>query len=84
MKLTVKLYATLGGLPSGRQQEQPGRARRSPEGASVSEVLAPFALPPRLTHLVLVNGVFIPPEERAGSLLKDGDTLAVWPPIAGG
>ena len=47
-------------------------------------VLAPFALPPRLTHLVLINGVFVPPEERATSFLKEGDTLAVWPPIAGG
>jgi len=26
----------------------------------------------------------VPPEERATSLLKEGDTLAVWPPIAGG
>jgi molybdopterin converting factor small subunit len=26
----------------------------------------------------------VPPEERATSVLKDGDTLAVWPPIAGG
>jgi sulfur carrier protein ThiS len=31
-----------------------------------------------------VNGVFIPPDARATTSLKDGDTLAVWPPIAGG
>jgi sulfur carrier protein ThiS len=83
MKITVKLYATLGNyLPAGSKNNRV--ELDAAQGASVSEVLAPFALPPRLTHLVLVNGVFIPPEERAGSLLKDGDTLAVWPPIAGG
>jgi len=33
---------------------------------------------------VLINGVFVPPDERATSVLRDGDVLAVWPPIAGG
>ena len=59
-------------------------AVEAPAGAAVSEVLAPFALPPRLTHLVLVNGTYIPPEGRATCRLSDGDVLAVWPPIAGG
>ena len=83
MRVTVKLYATLGDyLPAGSKNN---RVDVEAAGdASVSTVLAPFALPPRLTHLVLVNGVFVPPEERAASLLKEGDTLAVWPPIAGG
>jgi sulfur carrier protein ThiS len=46
--------------------------------------LAPFLLPPKLTHLVLLNGVFIPPDERATTCIGEGDTIAVWPPIAGG
>jgi sulfur carrier protein ThiS len=37
-----------------------------------------------MTHLVLVNGAFVPREERATTVLHEGDTLAVWPPIAGG
>jgi sulfur carrier protein ThiS len=83
MKITVKLYATLGDyLPAGSRNNRV--ELEVAENASVIEVLAPFALPPRLTHLVLVNGVFVPPDERAASRLKDGDMLAVWPPIAGG
>jgi sulfur carrier protein ThiS len=83
MRVTVKLYATLGNyLPAGSRNNRV--EVEVPEGAPVGAVLAPFALPPRLTHLVLVNGTFVPPEERATSVLKDGDTLAVWPPIAGG
>jgi len=83
MRVTVKLYATLGDyLPAGSKNNRVDV--EAAEDASVSTVLAPFTLPPRLTHLVLVNGVFVPPEERATSLLKEGDTLAVWPPIAGG
>ena len=33
---------------------------------------------------MLVNGVFIAPEDRASKTLVDGDVLAIWPPIAGG
>lgn len=83
MRLTVKLYATLGDyLPAGSRSNR-AEVEVAP-GSSVADALAPFALPERLTHLVLVNGVFVPPGERATTPLNEGDTLAVWPPIAGG
>ena len=41
-------------------------------------------MPPKLVHLVLVNGVYVPPEERATRTLVEGDVLAIWPPVAGG
>ncbi|MGA9393912.1 MAG: MoaD/ThiS family protein [Azonexus sp.] len=83
MKVTVKLYATLGDyLPTGSKNNR--AVVEVPEAAVVSAVLAPFSLPERLTHLVLVNGVFVPPEARATTPLKEDDMLAVWPPIAGG
>lgn len=83
MRVTVKLYATLGDyLPAGSKNNRVDV--EVAEAAAVDAVLRPFSLPPRLTHLVLVNGVFVPPEERATTLLGEGDTLAVWPPIAGG
>ena len=56
----------------------------APEGATVEQVVAPFNLPPKLVHLVLVNGLYVPPEERAARVLGDNDELAVWPPVAGG
>ena len=52
--------------------------------ATVTGAMAPYNLPPALTRLVLVNGFFVPPEERASRALRDGDVLAIWPPIAGG
>jgi len=55
-----------------------------PDGCTVAAALAPLNVPPRLAHLVLVNGAFIPSEERASHALTDEDMLAVWPPIAGG
>lgn len=83
MRVTVKLYATLSDyLPAGSKNNRV--EIEVAESAAVDAVLAPFSLPPKLTHLVLINGVYVPPAERASTALGEGDTLAVWPPIAGG
>ena len=54
------------------------------DGATISQVIEPFGLPPKLVHLVLVNGKYIEPAQRASHALQEGDVLAIWPPIAGG
>jgi molybdopterin converting factor small subunit len=54
------------------------------DGASITEVIAPYALPSALVHLVLVNGRYIAPPDRATHALQADDVLAIWPPIAGG
>jgi sulfur carrier protein ThiS len=83
MRVTVKLYATLADyLPPGSRNNRVEIEVAEP--AAVDAVLQPFSLPPRLTHLVLLNGTYIAPEARATTRLAEGDTLAVWPPIAGG
>jgi sulfur carrier protein ThiS len=84
MHITFKLYASLTDyLPPDRR---PGNIIELDvaEGASVADVIAPFSLPVKLVHLVLINGVFVPPAQRTSRALKEGDVLAIWPPIAGG
>jgi sulfur carrier protein ThiS len=84
MQITFKLYASLGDyLPADRRQGNLMPLEVA-EGATIAEVVAPFNLPMKLVHLVLVNGVFVPPEQRASRVLAEGDVLAIWPPIAGG
>ena len=83
MKVTLKLYASLGSfLP-------PGSKRNAidldvAEGASIGDVLAEHRVPRENCHLILVNGHFAPPATADQKVLVDGDTLAVWPPVAGG
>jgi sulfur carrier protein ThiS len=55
-----------------------------PEGTTIQQLIERFTLPQKSCHLVLIDGNFVPPAERQGRVLKDGETLAIWPPIAGG
>ena len=84
MQITFKLFASLS-------DHLPESARRTnalsievAEDCSFRDIIEQWALPPRMVHLVLVNGEFIPPEQRAMHRLREGDALAIWPPIAGG
>lgn len=84
MKVTLKLYASLTPF-------LPLEARTSnfvnlevEDGTTITQLVEPYKLPPKSVHLVLVNGTFVPPEQRAMRPLTEGDVLAIWPPIAGG
>jgi hypothetical protein len=83
MQITLKLFATLADyLPPGTRNN---RVNLEIDPAdTVHMILERERLPERLTHLVLVNGVYIPPAARGTRCLSPGDQLAVWPPIAGG
>jgi sulfur carrier protein ThiS len=84
MQITFKLYATLTDyLPVDKRRSNQLTLQVKPQ-ATVAEVIAPFDLPPKQVHLVLINGHFVPPAERDSRTLNEGDVLAVWPPIAGG
>lgn len=83
MQVTLKFYATLADyLPPGSKNNRV--EVEVPEQSTIASIVQAHALPPKLTHLVLVNGTFVPPEERETTCLKEGDVLAIWPPIAGG
>ena len=84
MRITFKLFAQL-------QDYLPAEARKTnaciveiEEATSVAQVIERFKLPPKLVHLVLLDGAFVPPGERDGRILRDGEALAIWPPVAGG
>ena len=83
MNVTLKLFATLTDyLPAGARANQ--LDMEVADTTSVSTLIEQLNLPPKLVHLVLVNGAFVPPEARSGRQLQEGDQLAIWPPIAGG
>ena len=83
MEITLKLYA-------GLSQYLPVNAKNHSTKLTISDsetafsILEKFNVPLESAHLVLLNGVYLDPGERAESNFKEGDTLAVWPPVAGG
>jgi sulfur carrier protein ThiS len=83
MQITVKLYASLSDyLPAGSIQNKVDLDIA--EGTTIGAILQSLNLPPKLVHLVLVNGHYIAPATRGQHALRAGDALAVWPPVAGG
>lgn len=83
MKVKFKLYATLSQyLPEGAANHCV--ALDIPEGTTPNQLIDQLNIPTNLAHLVLLNGVYLEPPEREKAVFKEGDTLAVWPPVAGG
>lgn len=84
MQITLKLYATLTDYLPPEARKTNRMAMEVADGTTVLDVIKPLGMPERLVHLVLVNGVYVPPTARAQRKLTTEDVLAIWPPIAGG
>jgi sulfur carrier protein ThiS len=84
MRITFKLFASLTDyLPFDARRSNFVELDVAPD-APISQIIEPFGLPPKMVHLVLVNGSYIAPDKRLTQTLREGDVLAIWPPIAGG
>jgi molybdopterin converting factor small subunit len=84
MQITFKLFASLTDyLPPEARHSNIVQLDVAPD-APISQIIEPFGLPHNMVHLVLVNGTYIEPEKRFTHTLREGDVLAIWPPIAGG
>ena len=84
MNITLKLFASLTDYLPPASKYTNIVELDVPDGATITQVTEPYQLPQKLVHLVLVNGHYIAPEQRAARVLLEGDVLAIWPPIAGG
>ena len=83
MKLTLKLYAGLTDyLPSDAVDNK--LVIEISEHITAYELIDRYSVPREMAHLVLLNGVYVNPEDRSKAVFNDGDTLAIWPPVAGG
>lgn len=84
MKITFKLFASLQDYLPVEAKLKNALELDLPDGTTVQQVIERFGLPQKSCHLVLIDGHFVPPAARTTHPLKDGNTLAIWPPIAGG
>jgi molybdopterin converting factor small subunit len=74
MKVKIKLFATLRKFGPDEQ------VMELPEDSTLQDAIALLKLPENMPLLKIVNGEHRPPKH----VLKDGDEVALFPPIAGG
>lgn len=83
MRVKFKLFATLADYLPQPNKKNEVELDVAP-GTTIDSMVERYNLPRGLVHLVLVNGFYIEPAARTTTALKEGDVLAIWPPIAGG
>lgn len=54
------------------------------EDTTLNQLIDQFKIPHELAHIVLINGHFKCGEDRDTPQFKEGDKVAIWPPVAGG
>jgi len=84
IRVTLKLYASLTQYLPEAFRKGHAMPMVVDAAATIASIVAPLGMPPALVKLVVLNGVFVPPSERAVRRFADGDVLAIWPPVAGG
>ncbi len=79
----MKVQLDLAGELEGALDEALEAAYPLETGATLEDLVAslPFASRVALTS---VNGELVPPAERAGRTLSDGDEVMLLPPVKGG
>jgi molybdopterin synthase sulfur carrier subunit len=79
MEIEVKLFATLRDyLPKGSSRFS---CKMEVDGSTrVQDILFRLKIPEEIPKIILINGVHGKKEQ----LLKEGDVLSVFPPVAGG
>ena len=79
MKVDVCLFATLGRyLPPGSPRDRV--TLELPQHTTVGQVVASLGIPIDLETLRVVNGR----DAELDQVLRDGDVLSIFPPLAGG
>lgn len=74
MKVTIKLFATL------KQYGPEEQETTVPDESTVEDIIKTLKIPDNIPLLRIVNGVHVDIHHT----LREGDVLALFPPIAGG
>ncbi|MEN8803721.1 MAG: MoaD/ThiS family protein [Thiogranum sp.] len=79
----MKLFANLGDLLPADSRGNSMEIEVA-DSATANQIIDLLQLPRQKVHLVLQNGLFVEPQDRDLPVIKEGDAIAFWPPIAGG
>jgi sulfur-carrier protein len=79
MEIEVKLFATLRDyLPKGSERFS---CKMGIEGTTrIGDILSRLKIPEDIPKIILLNGI----HGKEDQVLKEGDVLSIFPPVAGG
>jgi len=79
MEIEVKLFATLRDyLPKGSDRFSCKMNINGP--TRIQDILSKLKIPEEMPKIILVNGV----HGKNDQVLKEGDVVSIFPPVAGG
>ena len=80
MKIELRLYASLARHMPEQERNQGSRGMEVAEGTTVGALLDLLSIPVKAAKIIFVNGVHAGPVQ----VLKEGDRVGIFPPVAGG
>jgi len=80
MQIHVRLYASLERYMPVQKEGNSFREVEVDEGSTVEQLLQALHVPAVAVKLIFVNGI----HAQIDRILKEGDRLGVFPPVAGG
>ncbi|MCX5845212.1 MAG: MoaD/ThiS family protein [Deltaproteobacteria bacterium] len=80
MKIDLSLFASLARYVPDKTESHGNRILEVSEGTTIMEVLKSMELPLDKVKMIFLNGLHATGDE----VLKDGDRVGVFPPVAGG
>jgi sulfur carrier protein ThiS len=83
LNVEFKLYADLMRYLPAHARQQSVQVEVT-EGSTIHDLMDRFKVPRDQAHLVICNGLFMPPSQRDSYQLQERDVIALWPPVAGG
>ena len=82
MNVTIKFMSSLMTY-SPQGADAAGFELDLEQSVTPHQIVERYRIPLDQVRVMMVNGVFLPPEKRDNAL-QDGDVLSVWPVIQGG
>jgi len=79
MKIEVRLFASLARFMPDKSIKKP-YAMDVQEGATIRDIFKSLNVPEKSVKLIFLNGI----HATSNHVLKDGDTLGVFPALGGG
>ena len=79
MKIELNLFASLAEYLPDKEKGNPNFLELTP-GTSIEELINLLKIPPEVPRIIFLNGAHAGRE----TLLKEGDRVGMFPPLAGG